>query len=315
MSLPTWRGLTLVVTLAAAAPAVAGDGGSGALELAPHHHAFLVGDELRWRHLELVPKGPLPLLGGLARNIGADLLAIPAGVTNWSAQDWAALLALGGGVIAFMAGPVPLDAQVQFEVRRLFGHRDTRFQVWTQLGDALILGTLGALTVGAFLKGWYGDQPELVEMVALMVEAFAVSQVFHLGFKLLLGREGPKDGEGLGVIFGPSRALSLFPAGTPSGHAASVYAAMGVVSAYWNNPWLTAGLQLFGLAFCTTMLIDDYHFVSDLVWGAAMGWAIGEWTVRHRSSRFVSAGAPPVRLLPVVEPKTGTVALLLSASF
>lgn len=317
MALPARIGVhgLLLAALVAALPAPVKAEPGGALALPPHRHSLLRGDDWRWPQGDVRALGFLRLFGQTARNVAADLVAIPAGATTWSAHDWAGTLALSGGVAAFMVGPVPLDAQVQWETRRLFGHRDTRFQVWTQLGDALIFGSLGAAAVGTFLAGWYGHRPELVELVALLVEAFSVSELYHLGFKLLLGREGPKDGDGLGVIWGPTKALSLFPAGTPSGHAASVYALMGVLSAYWDNPWLTAGLQLFGLAFCGTMLIDDYHFVSDLVWGAALGWATGEWVVRHRSSRFHDVAQVPVRLMPVVEPRSGTVAVVLTAPF
>lgn len=287
----------------------------GALDVPLPRHTFLVGDELRWKQAELLPRGVLGSFGLIARNIALDLVAIPAGVTNASAQDVGATLAIGGFVTALMAGPLPMDAQVQLEARRLFGHRDTRFQLWTPLFDSLLFASIAAASFGTFFAGFIAKQPEWIEVTSLMLEAFAVGQFFHLVPKLLLGREGPKDADGLGVIWGPRRGFELFPAGTPSGHAITLYALMGVLSTYYDNPWLTAGFQVLGAALCAAMVVDDYHFVSDLVWGAATGWAIGDWVVRNRSSRFASRPGGPFRLQPVVEPRSGTVALLWSTRF
>lgn len=287
----------------------------GALECDHPKRHFLLGEDWRWQPQTFHEQGFLRVVGGTFLRFFADVLAIPANVVNWSAQDFALFTAIAGPTIGFMIGPVPLDSQVQFKVREIFGYRDSRFQVWTPIGDVMIWTFVWGLTVGALLKGWFGDQPELVEMVALMIEAFGLGQIFQLVPKLLLGREGPKNGEGLAVIYGPSRGFALFPAGTPSGHASTLYALMGVVSAYWQSPWLTAALQLFGLAFCSAMLVDDYHFVSDIWWGAAMGWALGEWVVRHRSSRYRYVEGTPVRVLPLVEPKTGAVGAMVGFSF
>jgi hypothetical protein len=289
--------------------------GEGALEVPLPRHTFLVGDELRWKTAELVPRGPLGSFGLIARNIAFDLAAMPAGVTNASAHDVGAALAIGGFTWALMAGPLPVDAQLQLEARRVFGHRDTRFRLWTPLFDSLLFASIAVASFGTFFAGFLVKQSEWVEVTALMLEAFAVGQFFHLVPKLLLGREGPKDADGLGVIWGPRRGFELFPAGTPSGHAITLYALMGVLSTYYDNPWLTVGLQLLGFGFCATMFVDDYHFVSDLVWGAAMGWAIGDWVVRNRSSRFASRPGGPMRLQPIVEPRSGTVALLWSTRF
>lgn len=289
--------------------------GEGALEFPPHRHTFLVGDEYRWRQAELLPRGVLPAFGQIARNIAFDLLALPAGVSNVDAHDLAGTLAVSAFTIALMAGPLPVDAQLQLESHRLFGLPETRFRLWTPLFDSLFFASIAVASFGTFFVGFLVKQPEWIEVTALMLEAFALGQFFHLVPKLLLGREGPKDADGLGVIWGPRRGFELFPAGTPSGHAITLYALMGVLSTYYANPWLTAGFQVLGAGLTAMMLVDDYHFASDLIWGAAMGWALGDWVVRHRSSRFASHPGGPTRLLPIVEPRTGTVALLWSTRF
>lgn len=286
----------------------------GALELPrAEPPGFLLGDD--WRYTDRDFRFHLLTLDVFKR-LGADLLAIPAAFfTTWQRADYAALIGWGAPTLAFMVGPVPLDSRLQFWVHDTFGRAGQRFTVWTKLGDVVFWAAVWAASVSTLLAGWFGPEKRLVEMFALMMEAFGLGQFWELVPKLLLGREGPMNGEGLGVVYGPSRALALFPAGTPSGHASTFYAMMGVVSAYWENPWLTAALHAVGLLFCATMLVDDYHFVSDIVWGAAMGWELGAWVVRHRSTRYRYEAGRPVRVVPVIEPRSGTVAVSLAFGF
>jgi hypothetical protein len=64
------------------------------------------------------------------------------------------------------------------------------------------------------------------------------------------------------------------------------------------------------------MLIDDYHFLSDILWGAAEGYATGQWVVRHRSTHFHDESPGyPVRVVPVVDLKNGAAALAVGMAF
>ena len=46
------------------------------------------------------------------------------------------------------------------------------------------------------------------------MEAVTVAVTLHLVQKLAIGREGPTDGDGLGIIYGPTEGIHLYPAGT-----------------------------------------------------------------------------------------------------
>lgn len=299
----------LALALALALPAAAQE--PSALELPPRR-GVLLGDE--WRYSSRDHRLGLIALDALER-FGADLVAIPANFfTTWTHDDYALLATAGGGVLALMVGADPLDAQLQRAVHAAFGLPGQRFTVWTTAGDVAVWATIGGAAVAAFLTGWFLRRDDLVELMVLMLEAFAVSEVFHLVPKLLLGRDSPTSAGGRAELHGPAGAARIFPGGTPSGHAASVYAMMGVASAWFDEPWLTAVLQAVGLVFCATLLVDDYHFASDLLWGATMGWELGQWVVRHRASQARPAG-PALRVLPLLEPRTGTVAVSVGFSW
>ncbi len=255
-----------------------------------------LGDALRW------PKADLPT------RFLADLAAIPLNLPRWTGEDVGTFVLFATPVLFLMVGPDPVpDVQIQRWVQAIFGPREQRFQLWTPLGDVLVWSGIWSLVGAAWLHGTLAGAPEYLEMVSLMLEAFGLAQVYQLFFKFLLGREGPKDGDGLARIHGPAKFFELFPAGTPSGHVATLYALMGAAGTYWAKPWLYAALMGFGLLFSATIVIDDYHFVSDVLWGAAMGWYLGRWVVRHRArpSRSGVDAMAPAALLPAALPGGG----------
>jgi hypothetical protein len=78
---------------------------------------------------------------------------------------------------------------------------------------------------------------------------------------------------------------------------------------------LTVATQLVGGLFCLSLFVDDYHFMSDVLWGASMGWAVGEWVVRHRSTRYISNAGVPIRVLPIIDVKRSGAALTVAVAF
>lgn len=260
----------------------------------------------------------------LPLRLASDLVAIPAGMPSWSKADWATFT-LTASVVAVLMIDTPwgesADMRFQRWVRSQVGGPERRL-VWTPVGDIAIWAAIWTPTLGSFFYGWKHDEPRLVEMTSLMLEAFGIAQVYQLGFKALLGREGPmQDGTRL---FGPPGFLHLFPAGTPSGHAATLYAMLSTVENFWRDARLSAALHLFGTLFCATLVTDEYHYVSDVIWGAAMGWFIGRWVVDHRASlpassssvgRRSRATAPEALWIPEIAPGSGRYGLRVALRF
>lgn len=274
---------------------------------------FLDGPEHRY------PRQMLPL------RTAADLLAIPAGIPDWSKGDWAVFTLTTSAVVSLMIDtPWGEAADLRFQRWMRLQLRDTpRPLIWTHAGDAAIWSGIWVPTLGAFLYGYGRNLPRLMESVSLTIEAFSVAELYHLFFKALLGREGPaQDG---GRVLGPAGFLRLFPAGTPSGHAAALYAMLGSLSTYWKDPRFTAGLHLFGALFAASLIVDDYHYVSDVLWGAVMGWFIGRWVVDHRAARDGMGSAArearsarrewSLTFLPEVAPRRGRYGLSAAIRF
>jgi membrane-associated phospholipid phosphatase len=213
-------------------------------------------------------------------------------VVAWDAKDWGLL----AGVAAVTAGlSLPLgpspDVAIQRGVQRALGGAD-HFRIWTKYGDMAIWFTIYSALATSALYGLLYDAPEYVEVSALALEAFLVAQVFHWSLKALTGRDGPErnipPGElsSDGQYHGPAGFQRPFGSGTPSGHAASMYAIFSVVMHAVDTPAAWISLNLVGVLLGVALVADNYHFTSEVILGAVMGFCVGRWVTEHRSSRY-----------------------------
>lgn len=232
------------------------------------------------------------LVVGLLLRPFMDLVAIPSGVVAWNARDWGTLAAVAGVVagLSLPLGPSP-DVFIQRKLQASLGGAD-HFRVWTKYGDFTIWATLYGALASTFLYGLVEGQPAFIEAPALALEAFLVMQVYHWGLKMLTGRDGPDRNVAPGELTsdgsyrGPAGFMDPYGSGTPSGHVASVYALFSVLMHYFDTPALWIGLHVAGALFALTIIADNYHFASEVILGAVMGYCVGRWVVEHRSSRY-----------------------------
>ena len=252
------RLLALLLALFAA-PAVAAEG-------------VFLGPQFRWSEM--------PVLKRVVR----DVVAIPANAPQWSAGDWAQLALWSGAVGALM---VPLDDPPDARLDRWMREElDPRLPtVWNDWMQPLLWGGIAVGSIGTWWWAVSTGNDHVAQGCSLMGEALAVSQVYHLTFKLALGRDGPTDGDGTGDIKGPANAIAVYPAGTPSGHAATLFSLTTAGLAYFRPPaWFQAlGYGAAG-GLVAFHVIDHRHFLSDSVWGAAMGFYVAQWVVKNRAS-------------------------------
>lgn len=247
----------------------------------------------------------------------STLFEIPAGIPDWSATDWTLFGLTAGSTLALMApsGPSP-DLRIQRWIRR---------SRTPALDDALpririipyAVGMAG-YTAAVFGAAWALDDDHLLEYGTLMVEALAVAQTYHVTMKVLVGRSGPLKGDQVGRVYGPT--TRWLPGGTPSGHALSVFTMLGTAAEYYDSWWLRGAAIGVGGYFSASLIYNDQHFVSDVIWGGAMGYAVATWVVSHRAlsrpgsrASVDSASATPMgsgeafnwRIAPMVAPGVG----------
>jgi hypothetical protein len=232
-----------------------------------------------------------------------------------SGPDWAQLALWTGAVaVPWFAGEPSLDVRLD-----RWAGRDVNPGGPTVWNDAMQPALWASIAVGGLGTWWWASatgNDDVAQGMSLMGEALAVTQAYHLTLKLLIGRDGPRDGDHMGRVGGPANAIAIYPGGTPSGHAGTLFSLTSAGFAYFRPP---AWAQAIGYAAVGSLVafhvVDHRHFLSESIAGAAMGWYVGRWVVRHRASwRYGERElGPPVSLVAL--PLAGGAALAATGRF
>jgi membrane-associated phospholipid phosphatase len=263
-----WLMAPLIVTWLAVSPAAAQSGDASQ----PPPNAGGQGDTTTGKEVH-----PLPTSTGwgtLFKDTVADFKAFPKRKSTWT------LLAIGAGgaFVAHEAG----DGYVE---RHIVGNSkaDNFFKLGKVVGNTgfQVGAAVGLYGVGRYIVPHTADEPR-------------TNKISHLGFDLLRAQmvagalvHSMKE---IGQRDRPTGECCSFP----SGHAASAFAAAAVLERHLG--YRLSWPALAGATYvATSRLVDNRHFLSDVIMGAAIGEASG-WTVVGRHGRKSFAMQPvPVR--------------------
>ena len=200
--------------------------------------------------------------------IGAVLREVPVDLWRFLSWDTAAVLGLGAGAAA--VGHIWDDD--------LAGEIETN----PSLNNAFEPGhTYGAFTVQAFIGaglyagGWFAKKGRLAQTGADIMRSQLLSQIYVQAIKYTARRERP-DG---------SNTQSF-----PSGHSASAFATATVLQRHYG--WKVGVPATIAAAYVATARVhDNKHYLSDVIFGGAMGIA-AQRTVTLHAGRYEMALAP-----------------------
>jgi membrane-associated phospholipid phosphatase len=204
----------------------------------------------------------------LLKDTGRDFISFPKRPSTW-------VLLAGGGVLALAAHPA--DDYVETHIvgnpkaDGLFVTGKVLGSAGFQVGSALTL-----YVVGQHLTKGEPRTHRLTHIGFDLMRTQIVAQTIVHGIKYTVRRDRP-TGE-----------CCAFP----SGHATSAFAAASVLERHFGYRGSWPAL-LAATYVATSRLVDHRHFLSDVVFGAALGEAVG-WTVvgRHRTSKFALQPVP-----------------------
>ncbi len=199
-------------------------------------------------------------LGALVRSTASDFNAFPRRKSTW------VILAIGGAA-AGLAHPFDDDIADELpqhdNLRKMFKPGKYLGYTWVQMGGA----------VGTYVVGRYFYHPD----------EGRTNRVSHLGFDLLRANL-LTSALTFGVKYAARRDR---PDGTccafPSGHASVTFATASVLERHfgYRSAWPTFLIAGYVAA---SRLVEQKHFASDVLFGAALGMASG-WTVVGRHGR------------------------------
>lgn len=162
------------------------------------------------------------------------------------------------------------------------------------LGGASVMGPAVGLL---FVAGRGSRDPRFRSATYDLAQATIVTQSYATALKLSIGRTRP-DG---------SNDLSF-----PSGHTANAFALATVTSHHYGT---RAGIVAFGAAglIGVSRMERNVHHLSDVLAGAALGYAVGRTVVREDGEPV--GRARRVSLIPATDAGGGGVGLGVSVSF
>ena len=221
-------------------------------------------------------------------SIGAVLREMPRDLWHFISWDTAAVLGVGGA--AALVGHI-WDDDLADEI-----------ETNVSLNDAMAPGhTYGAFSmqaligVGMYTGGWIAKKERLARTGGDIMRAQILSQVYVQALKYTVRRERPDQ----------SNNQSF-----PSGHSASAFATAGVLQRHYG--WKAGVPAAVVAAYVATARVhDNRHYLSDVIFGAAMGIA-AERTVTLHAGRYnvalaPSASASGAGVIAVVHPRSSPV--------
>ncbi len=211
-------------------------------------------------------------------------------VVNWN--NALILTAAGGLAIGFR------ESDIDQRVRDSVADHPQRWGDGTR-----ILGNIGDIAYQApVILGVYGysvwrQDEELHDLMGSIISASAITGVSTSALKLITNTERPSDKWNDGQY------------GFPSYHTASTFAIAAVLDEYYG---CQVGLPAYALATAVgfSRIDDQDHDLSDVVFGAALGYVIG----RTVASRHL-CDESNLQLGPYVHPTDGTPGIAIEAKF
>jgi hypothetical protein len=201
-------------------------------------------------------------------SVGAVLREIPRDLVKFFSWDTALVLSAGGGAALVghvwddnLAGEIETNPSLNNAMEP--GHTYGAFTVQAALGIALYAGGRVAGKRGLAITG------------ADIMRAQLLSQAYVQALKFTVQRERP-DG---------SNSVSF-----PSGHSASAFATATVLQRHYG--WKVGIPATIAAAYVATARVhDNKHYLSDVIFGGAMGIA-AQRTVTLHAGRYGFAVAP-----------------------
>lgn len=199
----------------------------------------------------------------LMHNLGDDFKHLP----RWNTLYFLA----GGGALAAAVHPADDNINRHFIGT---GGAETFFRPGKYLGNTAVILGAGAT---AYVIGRKTRKPRLQHLGLDQIEGQIIADLLVVGIKESVRRERPLRSDG-------TRATGF---AFPSGHATSTFAGATILQQHLGYK---AGIPTYLVASYVALsrLHENVHFFSDVVFGAALGTAVGRTVTWHGRNFYAS---------------------------
>ena len=211
--------------------------------------------------------------------LALSLCAVPARaqsiaslVTNLPA-DFAHLFTPTNGIIAGVGGAAsaaihPNDDEIAADIYQASGGRHDFFHAGAPIGDGV---EQASFALGVYVVGRVSGSAGVTSAGADLIDAQIVNGVLTQGIKVSTNRTRPSGG----------------PHSFPSGHTSAAFATAEVIREHYGWKW-GAPLYALGGYVSVSRMVDNKHWASDVVFGAAVGIVSGRAASFRHGSQSVS---------------------------
>ena len=145
-------------------------------------------------------------------------------------------------------------------------------------GDNLIIGTL-------VLTGFVFKNKKLKDTGLYCLESLILAEGITKGLKHLVGRSRPFAGKGAFSFYSfhfppPGYSLSF-----PSGHVTSAFSLASAITEQYRQRIVLFISYSLAVAVAYSRMNDDVHFLSDVFFGACVGYFVGKFIVRFNQNK------------------------------
>jgi len=234
-----------------------------------------------------------------------DIIEVPTKPFHWDKTDWTiAGSVIGATGLAFIADRAIADYYRNGDHRS--GFLTSLSDVTTHFGDYKMQVPL---IMGIWVTGLATDDKTMKKIAGDATEASLIAAgVINPAIVYLTGRALPCDN------MDPYKFEPFTPRkySFPSGHTTAAFALATVLDqnlrshyGYWQTP------ILFAMASGTAVsrVYDQTHYISDVIFGAGVGWAVGYWVSNKPRSTGDSnkSDKPTVQLFPSLSGMTAMI--------
>ena len=205
-----------------------------------------------------------------AQSIGSLFTSLPRNFGHLFIPSNAIIAGAGGGASLAIH---PKDDDIARTVRAETGAREHFFEAGSTAGGGIVQG---AFALGTYAIGRATHRARVGMLGADLVDAQIVNGVLTQGIKVAVNRTRP---DGSRYSF-------------PSGHTSATFATAAVIERHLG--WKAAA-PFYGLATYVgaSRMVDNRHFASDVIFGAALGIVSGRAVSVGHGSRGVTVTATP----------------------
>ena len=145
-------------------------------------------------------------------------------------------------------------------------------------GDNIIIGTF-------LLSGFVFKNKKLKDTGLYCFESLILAEGITKGLKHLVGRSRPFAGKGAFSFYSfhfppPGYSLSF-----PSGHVTSAFSLASTITEQYHQKIVLFASYSLAIAVAYSRMNDDVHFLSDVFFGACVGYFVGKFIVRFNQNK------------------------------